>query len=239
MKGQITFYQKKLKLSQSLVQFYESIEFIDRDQFVLELLKKLYQERRENIIERNLKAAKFPIMKTFDNYSFKGIEFPDALTTEQLRSLEFIKNKENLIFYGGVGTGKSHLSIAIGLSVIKTGKQVYFYTVHDLINHLVKAKELHQLEKTMTKLLKADLLILDEWGYLPLHQEGARLLFEVVSKCYEQKSIIITTNMEFSHWKSFLFDEKLTVAIIDRIIHHSHLLFFNRESYRKENALIK
>jgi DNA replication protein DnaC len=239
MKEQITYYQKKLKLSQSLIDFYETTEFHDKEQFVLELLKKLYQERRENIIERNLKAAKFPIIKIFEGYSFTGLDFPDTLNTETLKALDFIENKENLILYGGVGTGKTHLSIAIGLSVIKTGKQVYFYTVHDLINHLVKAKEQHQLEKAMNKLLKAELLILDEWGYLPLHQEGARLLFEVISKCYEQKSIIITTNMEFSHWKSFLFDEKLTVAIIDRIIHHSHLLFFNRESYRKEHALIK
>ncbi|MCK5764008.1 MAG: IS21-like element helper ATPase IstB [Clostridiales bacterium] len=239
MKETITYYQKKLKLSQSLIEFYETTEFHDKDQFVLELLKKLYQERRENVIERNLKAAKFPLFKTFEGYSFAGLDFPDTLSAENLKTLDFLSNKENLILYGGVGTGKTHLSIAIGLSVIKSGKQVYFYTVHDLINHLVKAKEQNQLEKAMNKLIKAELLILDEWGYLPLHQEGARLLFQVISKCYEQKSIIITTNMEFSHWKNFLFDEKLTVAIIDRIIHHSHLLFFNRESYRKEHALIK
>jgi len=239
MKEQITQLQKKLKLSQSLIEFYENTEYQNKEQFVFELLQKLYIERRENIIERNLKAAKFPIVKTFEGYSFSGLEFPGTLTTESLKSLEFIQNKENLILYGGVGTGKSHLSTALGLTVIKSGKQVYFYTVHDLINHLVKAKEQHQLERAMNKLLKAELLILDEWGYLPLHQEGSRLLFEVISKCYEQKSIIITTNMEFSHWNSFLFDEKLTVAIIDRIIHHSHLIFFNRESYRKEHALIK
>lgn len=91
----------------------------------------------------------------------------------------------------------------------------------------------------MKKIAAADLIILDEWGYLPLHQDGARLLFEVVSLCYERKSVIITTNIEFSHWKNFLFDDKLTVAIIDRLIHHSHLLFYDRESYRKQHALIK
>lgn len=91
----------------------------------------------------------------------------------------------------------------------------------------------------MKKLQKADILVLDEWGYLPLHQEGARLLFEVVSMFYEHKSLIITTNLEFSHWKNFLFDEKLTAAIIDRVIHHAHLLFFPGPSYRKENALLK
>jgi len=236
---QINQLQKKLKLSQSLLEFSNEIEYQSKDQFILELLQKLYNERYEKVIERNMKAAKFTILKTFDDYSFTGIEFPDTLTTEALKALEFINKGENLILYGGVGSGKTHLSIALGLTAIKAGKKVYFYTVHDLINHLVKAKEQQQLEKAMTKLLKADLLIFDEWGYLPLHQEGARLLFEVISKCYEQKSIILTTNMEFSHWQSFLFDENLTVAIVDRLIHHSHLLFFNRESYRKEHALIK
>lgn len=159
MKETITYYEKKLKLSQSLIEFYETTEFHDKDQFVLELLKKLYQERRENIIERNLKAAKFPLFKTFEGYSFAGLDFPDTLSAENLKTLDFISNKENLILYGGVGTGKTHLSIAIGLSVIKSGKQVYFYTLHDLINHLVKAKEQNQLEKAMNKLIKAELLI--------------------------------------------------------------------------------
>jgi len=131
------------------------------------------------------------------------------------------------------------LATAIGLRAINEGKVVYFFTLHDLVNQLLDAKETSTMSKLMRKLLKADMIILDEWGYLPLHQEGARLLFELISKCYEQKSLIITTNLEFSHWKSFLFDEKLTLAIIDRIIHHSHLLLFNKESYRKQYALTK
>ena len=107
------------------------------------------------------------------------------------------------------------------------------------VNHLVKVKEYGQFERFMTKLLKNDLIVLDELGYLPLHQEGARLLFEVIGKCYEQKSLIITTNMEFSHWKNFLFDEKLTIAILDRIIHYSHLVIFDRDSWRKEKSLMQ
>ena len=122
---------------------------------------------------------------------------------------------------------------------INQHKIVYFFTVHELINKLVQAKENRTYERFMKKLKKADLLVLDEWGYLPLHQEGARLLFEVISMCYEQKSIIITTNIEFSHWKNFLFDEKLTAAIIDRVIHHSHLLLFDGPSHRKQNALLR
>ena len=103
----------------------------------------------------------------------------------------------------------------------------------------MKEKEKGTYEWFIKKLKKEDLLILDEWGYLHLHQEDARLLFEVISMCYEQKSIIITTNIEFSHWKNYLFDEKLTAAIIDRVVHHSHLLVFDGPSHRKQNALLK
>lgn len=239
MDKDLLYYQKKLRLSKSLHDFYHLIEFQNKDQFMLELLKMLYNERHENVIARNLKTAGFPVIKTFEEFSFDGIEFPENINQNQLKDLTFIEKQENLIFYGGVGVGKSHCAVSLGYEAIKKGYTVLFFTLHDLINQLVKAKELNKLEKMMNKILKTDLLILDEWGYLPLHQEGSRLLFEVISKCYEKKSIIITTNLEFSHWKSFLFDEKLTVAIIDRVIHYSHLLFFDRESYRKKHALIK
>ncbi len=239
MKEQITYYQKRLRMSRSVIDIYESIPFETKDQFMLDLLQALYLERSENIISKNLKAAKFPVLKTFENYSFEGIEMPERLSVDELKTLDFIDRKENLILYGGVGSGKSHMGIALGAAAIQQEKVVLFFTVYDLINQLVRAKETNQMERTMKKILKADLIILDEWGYLPLHQEGARLLFEVISKCYEKRSLVLTTNLEFSHWKSFLFDEKLTLAIIDRVIHHSHLLFFNRQSYRKEHALLK
>lgn len=239
MREGINEYRKKLRLSHSFIEIYDEIEFKTKDQFILDLLTKLYEERRENIISRNLQNAKFPVVKSYDGYIFEGIEFPRNLSLKELKTLSFIENKENLILYGNVGVGKTHLATAIGLSAINEGKVVYFFTVHDLINQLLDAKENSTINKLMRKLLKADLIILDEWGYLPLHQEGARLLFELISKCYEQKSLVITTNLEFSHWKSFLFDEKLTLAIIDRIIHHSHLLLFNKESYRKQYALTK
>jgi len=239
MRQAITEYRKKLRLSHSLIEIYDEIEFKDKDQFILDLLTKLYEERKENVISRNLQNAKFPVVKSFDGYIFDGIEFPGSLSLKELKGLSFIDNKENLILYGNVGVGKTHLATAIGLRAINEGKVVYFFTLHDLVNQLLDAKETRAIDKLMRKLLKADMIILDEWGYLPLHQEGARLLFELISKCYEQKSLIITTNLEFSHWKSFLFDEKLTLAIIDRIIHHSHLLLFNKESYRKQYALTK
>ncbi len=239
MKDMINFYQKKLRLSKSLLEIYESISYVDKDQFMHDLLKTLYDERVANIIERNIKFSRFPSLKTFDDFSYQDITFSETFTPEKMESLDFIENKENLIFYGRIGAGKTHLALALGQSALKQQKQVVFYTLHDLVNHLVKVKENGQFERFMTKLLKNDLIVLDEWGYLPLHQEGARLLFEVIGKCYEQKSLIITTNMEFSHWKNFLFDEKLTIAILDRIIHYSHLVIFDRDSWRKEKALMQ
>ncbi len=239
MMNDINHYQKKLRLSKSLVEIYESISFDSKDQFMHDLLKALYEERVMNIIERNIKYSRFPSLKSFDEFSYKDITFPERFTPQMMESLDFIENKENLILYGRIGAGKSHLALALGLKALQQQKLVVFYTLHDLVNALVKAKEIHQMDRFMSKLLKNDLIILDEWGYLPLHQEGARLLFEVISKCYEQKSIIITTNIEFSHWKNFLFDEKLTIAILDRIIHYSHLIILDRESWRKERALMK
>lgn len=128
--------------------------------------------------------------------------------------------------------------VALGVKAINQGKKAVFYRVHDLINQL-ETDDAKQIAKVYKKIQQADLLILDEWGYLPLHQEGARLLFDIISLCYENKSIIITTNIEFGRWKGFLFDEKLTAAIVDRLVHHSHMLMFTGKSYRMTNSLMK
>lgn len=239
MRQEISKYQKKLRLSSNLIDLYQGIPFDNKDQFIRDLLKALYNERIHHVMERNMKAAKFPGKKLLEGYSFANINIPESLSIESMKELSFMEEKQNLIFYGNVGTGKTHLSIGLGIRAINRQKVVYFYTVHELVNTLIKVREEGSYQRFMKKLQKADLLILDEWGYLPLHQEGARLLFEVISMCYEQRSLIITTNLEFSHWKNFLFDEKLTAAIIDRIVHHAHLLFFDGPSYRKENALLK
>ncbi len=166
------------------------------------------------------------------------LDSPDSLSIQELESLSFVDKKENLILYGSVGTGKTHLSVALGVKLISQGKKAVFYRVHDLINQL-ESKDEKKVSAVYKKIKQADLLILDEWGYLPLHQKGARLLFDIISSCYETKSIIITTNIEFGRWKGFLFDEKLTAAIVDRLVHHSHMLIFTGKSYRMVNSLIK
>ena len=124
------------------------------------------------------------------------------------------------------------MATAVGVAACSRGMKVKFYRTAALVSNLSEAKAQGELNRFMKQLVKADLLIYDEWGYVPFEKEGAQLLFQVISECYEKRSVIITTNLEFSKWNGIFYDEKLTSAIIDRLVHHSHLLVFNRQSYR-------
>jgi len=238
VKEQISIYQKKLKLSNNLIEIYPKIDANTNEEFLFELLKELHEDREEKRRIRNLNNAGFLVVKSLEDYDYSQIKFPDNIQLAELESLSFLDKKENLILYGAVGTGKTHLSVALGVKAISLGKKAVFYRVHDLINQLESDDE-RKVARVHKRINQADLLLLDEWGYLPLHQEGARLLFDIISTCYETKSVIITTNIEFGRWKGFLFDEKLTAAIVDRLVHHSHMLIFTGKSYRMINSLIK
>ena len=140
--------------------------------------------------------------------------------------------KENLILYGGVGTGKTYLATLISFNAIhRYGTEVKFFTLASLANKLIEANQNGSLPRLIKQLERLDLLILDELGYIPLHKEGAELLFQVISMCYENKSLVITTNLQFGQWNHVFGDPILTEAVIDRLIHHSHLLLFNGESF--------
>ncbi|PKK40458.1 hypothetical protein ABB02_00256 [Clostridiaceae bacterium JG1575] len=236
MRAQIEVLQKKLRLSKQLLEIYPLIEADTHEKFLLTLLEKLSEERSERTKLRNLKNAGFDTIKSLNGYDYSQIHFPDRLDKERLESLAFLEDKENLILYGGVGTGKTHLAVALGIQAIHQGKKVMFYRIQNLVNTMESDV---QRQKVIKKVEAADLVILDEWGYLPLHQDGARNLFDIVSRCYEKKSLIVTTNMEFGRWKSFLFDERLTAAIVDRLVHHSHMFVFAGESYRLSHSLMK
>jgi DNA replication protein DnaC len=238
VREEISKYQRKLRLSNNLMQIYPKIKAETNEEFLLQLLKELHEDRDEKRRIRNLNNAGFLVVKSLEDYDYSQIRFPDRLLLKDLETLSFLDRKENLILYGSVGTGKTHLSVALGVNAINQGKKAVFYRVHDLVNQL-ESNDFKTVSKVQKKINSADLLILDEWGYLPLHQEGARLLFDIISTCYETKSIIITTNIEFGRWKGFLFDEKLTAAIVDRLVHHSHMLMFTGKSYRMTNSLIK
>lgn len=139
---------------------------------------------------------------------------------ESLASLSFFEDRQNLIIYGNVGTGKTHPATA-------------------LVNHLIRVHDGGDLQPFLKQIEKLDLLICDEWGYVPVHRDGAQLLFQVISACYEKRSLVLTTNLEFSKWVNIFLDEAMTTAIIDRLVHHSYLLVIDGESHRVKNSLMR
>lgn len=187
-------------------------------------------------VNKLLKKAGFYTLKTFEDFIFDEVTLPSGITPDYLRECKFLENKNNIVMYGNVGTGKTHLSIALGVEACKKGIEVRFYRTSALVNKLAELKKAGTLSVFLKKLNKADLLIFDEWGYVPLDRVGAQLLFEVISDCYEQKSVIINTNIEFSRWVNIFYDEQMTGAIIDRILHHCHLLLFPGQSNRMRES---
>mgnify|MGYP000892592696 CR=1 FL=1 len=239
MKELIADYCRQLKWGNSIVENYQGLEADTHEEFLLKLLKMELSNREMTRKNRYLKQAGFDMMKTFQGYEFDQVQIPASITLDELKNADFIEKKENLILYGAVGTGKTHMATAVGVAACNRGKKVKFYRTAALVNDLIDAKAKGNLSRFLKQLEKADLLICDEWGYIPLDRQGAQLLFQVVSSCYEKKSVIITTNLEFSKWNGIFFDEKLTSAIIDRLVHYSHLLVFSGKSYRLEHSKIK
>lgn len=230
---------KALKLSQNIIESIDKIEETEREEFLLKLFQKELIYRNEVRKNRNLNNAGFYSIKTFEGYNFDKIKFPSGATPEELNTCNFISDKRNLILYGNVGAGKTHMAIALGVEACKQGKKVLFFRTANLVNQLLDAKRKEEMGKLLKRIRNADLIICDEWGYVPLDMDGSRLLFQVISECYEQKSVIITTNIEFSKWASIFYDEQMTTAMIDRLVHHSYLIIFDRDSWRMKNSLIR
>ncbi len=156
----------------------------------------------------------------------------------QLESLEFIDRHEDLVLYGPVGVGKSHLAIAIGRLACEQSIPVGFFTATGLLMRLRRAQQEHRLDKELTTIGKARLLVIDEFGYLPIDEEGSRLLFQIISDSYETRSIIYTANIESGGWGRVLGDKNMAAALIDRTVHHGRLIRFEGRSYRSEHALM-
>ena len=230
---------RKLKLGRTLANNIKKIELTDKYEFILKLFEMEVEHRNVQRRTRNISSAGFYAMKTLADYSFADITLPDKINIVDLKSAEFIKNKENLIMYGNPGTGKTHLATALGIEACGMDFKTGFFRTASLVNKLTEAKKANELGRLYNKLSKLDLLILDEWGYVPLDKEGSQLLFQIISDCYETRSVIITTNLEFSKWINIFYDKEMTAAMIDRLIHHSHLLLFEGESYRVKNSLIR
>lgn len=194
--------------------------------------------RERNKRQRLFRKASFPQIKSFDDYDFSQVVFPQGYSSDDLMSLAFLDTAQDFVFYGQTGRGKTHLAIAIGNACVKSGKMARFFTTADLVLMLTKANRERSLEMVLKDIGRADLIILDEFGYVPLDIEGARLLFQVISDCYEKRSLIITTNIEFSKWGTIFGDDKLAAATIDRIVHHGRLVEFNGTSKRMDRALM-
>jgi len=229
---------KKLHFGSSLVTKAKKIKADTHIDFLLQLFNSEIEDRDRKRRNAYAKAAKFDIIKTFEKYTFEDIKFPPSLTADDLMECSFVPKRENLILYGSNGAGKTHLAIATGIAACDAGYRTRFWRTATLTNALVEAKNKGELSLLFKQFEKLDLLICDEWGYVPIDSEGSKLLFQIISECYERKSLIITTNHEFARWNDIFADAKLTAALLDRVIHHSHLLdFTNRESRRLKDAL--
>ena len=188
--------------------------------------------------ERLPGKAKLPAVKTFEGCDFSQVAFPDGCGAEDLMSLAFVAEAQDFVFHGKTGRGKTRLAIAIGLACVERGMEARFLAAAELVMALTRARREHRLEALLADLSRADLLIVDELGYVPLDVEGARLLFQAMSGCYERRSLVVTTNIESGRWGTVFGDDKLAAALIDRIVHHGRLVESDGTSHRMDTALM-
>ena len=182
--------------------------------------------------------AGFPAAKPLDGYDWTNLKMPADWGRAQLENLDFVAGCEDLVLYGPVGTGKSHLAIAIGRLACERGVPVRFFTAPGLLMRLRRAQQENRRDRELASIGMARLLIIDEFGYLPIDEEGSRLLFQIISDSYETRSIIHATNIESGGWGRVLGDKNMAAALIDRTVHHGRLIRFVGRSYRSEHALM-
>lgn len=204
----------------------------DHAQYLLRLCELELIERERRMIERRIKAAKFPATKSLDSFDFKAIPTLNKALTIELARCEFVDRRENVIALGPSGTGKTHIALGLGLATCQKGLKVRFTTAAALVHELVEAVDDRRLQRLQKTLASQDLLIIDELGFVPLSKTGAELLFEIISQRYERGSIIITSNLPFDEWTEVFGSERLTGAILDRLTHHVHILEMNGGSFR-------
>ena len=207
-------------------------EGADFPRYLLRLAELELIDRERRMVERRIKAARFPTVKSLDSFDFAALpSLNKALVLELARS-EYVERRENIIALGNSGTGKSHIALGLGLAACQKGLSVGFTTAAALVHELIEARDEKRLLRLQRQLAGHKLLIVDELGYVPLSQTGAELLFEVFSQRYERGATIVTSNLPFDEWTSVFGSERLTGALLDRLTHHVHILEMNGESYR-------
>jgi len=209
-----------------------AVEKIDYAGFLLRLAEIELLERERKGTERRIKAAKFPLPKSLDDFDFLAAPSANKKQILELARCEWIDGRENVIMLGNPGVGKTHLAVALGLAACRRGYHVRFFTAAALVNELVEARNEKLLLKLQAKLAKLHLLIVDELGYVPFSKTGAELLFEIFSQRYERGSMIVTSNLAFEEWTSVFDSERLTGALLDRLTHRVHILPIKEQSYR-------
>ena len=233
----LEYYLKKLRLPTMLREYAPMAAVCQKDRsafptYLLRLTERELLDREKRSAERRVKDANFPVLKTIDTFDFKAQPSINEQLVRELMRGEYIDKRENVLLIGNSGTGKTHLASALAFSACAHGRKVRCHTVTGLITALVECREERRMQQLQKQLQRLHLLVLDELGYVPFSKAGSELLFEVISRAYEQNSLMVTSNLPFEEWTEVFGSERLTGALLDRITHRCHILEANGESYR-------
>ena len=211
-------------------------EGADHVQFLARLVELELIDRERRMIERRIKAARFPTTKSLDSFDFKAIPALNKMQVLELARCEWIERRENVIALGPSGTGKTHVALGLGLAACQKGLSTGFTTAAALVHELMEARDERRLLRLQKQMANQKLLIIDELGFVPLSKTGAELLFEMISQRYERGATLITSNLPFDEWTEVFGTERLTGALLDRLTHHVHILTMNGDSYRLKQS---
>ena len=211
-------------------------ESVDHTGYLLRLAELELLDRERRLVERRVREARFPAVKSLDSFDFAAIPSLNKLLVLELARCEYVERRENVIALGPSGTGKTHVALGLGLAACQRGLSVGFTTAAALVHELIEARDEKRLLRLQRQLAAYKLLIIDKLGYVPLSTTGAELLFEVFSQRYERGSTLVTSNLPFDEWTGVFGSERLTGALLDRLTHHVHILEMNGESYRLKQS---